>query len=168
MDGKFDGTSFGKARSPMNSYPSDESIRPEQVESIESTPQLAVNLESETMTVLTDDGSNPDIRIQNRLRILQEARKRRQHQEARCRRQHNENVNKLMLYMIDHAKTSSKGHLKNLYECFNRGQGQLCILFLILLNPSLICIKHTYHEFRTVSLFMKKISHTKAHEEDTT
>ena len=175
MDGKFDGTSFGKARSPMNSYPSDESIRPEQVESegnpnpsIESTPQLAVDLESETMTVLTDDGSNPDIRIQNRIRMLKEARKRRQYQEARWRKLNNENACKLMLHMMDHAKTSSKGYLKNLFESFKRGQGQLCILFLILLNPSLICIKHTYHEFRTVSLFMKKISHTKAHEEDTT
>jgi hypothetical protein len=138
MDGKFDGTSFGKARSPMNSYPSDESIRPEQVDSIESTPQLAVNLESETMTVLTDDGSNPTIRIQNRLRILQEARKRRQHQEARWRKDINKNACQLMLHMMDHAKKSSKGYLKNLFESFKRGQGQLCILFLILLNPSII------------------------------
>ena len=138
MDGKFDGTRFGKARSPMNSYPSDESIRPEQVESIESTPQLAVNLESETMTVLTDDGSNPDIRIKNRIRMLKEARKRRQYQEARWRKDINENACKLMLHMMDHAKTSSKGYLKNLFESFKRGQGQLCILFLILLNPSLI------------------------------
>ena len=145
MDGKFDGTSFGKARSPMNSYPSDESIRHEKEqpkldseidsEGIsntpnKSTPQLAVDLESGTMTVLTDGGSNPAIRIQNRLRILQEARKRRQHQEARWRKKHNENASKLMLYMIEHAKTTSKGHLKNLYECFNRGQGQLYILFL--------------------------------------
>ena len=59
MDGKFDGTSFGKARSPMNSYPSDESIRPEQEQpkldseidsegisniAIESTPKLDVRL----------------------------------------------------------------------------------------------------------------------------
>ena len=127
----------------MNSYPSDESIRPEQVESegdpnpsIESTPQLDVRSESGTITVLTDGGSKPAIRIQNRLRILQEARKRKQCHEARWRKHHNENVNKLMLYMIEHAKATSKGHLKNLYECFNRGQGQLYILFLILLNYS--------------------------------
>ena len=145
MDGKFDGTSFGKARSPMNSYPSDESIRPEQEQpkldseidsegisniAIESTPKLDVDLESETMTVLTDGGSNPAIRIQNRLRILQEARKRRQHQEARWRKQNKESACKLMLHMMEHAKTSSKGYLKHLYECFSKGQGQLCILFL--------------------------------------
>jgi len=138
IDGKFDGTSFGKVRSPMNSYPSDESIRPEQVESegdpnpsIESTAaQLDVRSESGTITVLTDDGSNPTIRIQNRLRILQEARKRRQHQEARWRKDINKNACQLMLHMIDHAKKSSKGYLKNLYECFNKGQGQLYILFL--------------------------------------
>ena len=155
MDGKFDGTSFGKARSPMNSYPSDESIRREQEEPKldseidsegisntpnKSTPQLAVDLESGTMTVLTDGGSNPAIRIQNRLHILQEARKRRQHQEARWRKQNKDNTCKLMLHMMDHAKTSSKGYLKNLYECFNRGEGQLCILFLILLNPSLLIL----------------------------
>ena len=94
MDGKFDGTSFGKARSPMNSYPSDESIRPEREqpkldseidsEGISNTPnksppQLDVDLESGTITVLTDSGSNPAIRIQNRRRILQEARRRRQY-----------------------------------------------------------------------------------------
>jgi len=146
MDGKFDGTSFGKARSPMNSYPSDESIRPEQVESegdpnpsIESTAaQLDVRSESGTITVLTDGGSKPAIRIQNRLRILQEARKRKQCHEARWRKHHNENVNKLMMHMMDHAKKSSKVYLKNLYECFNRGEGQLFNLFPILLNPVLI------------------------------
>ena len=142
IDGKFDGTSFGKVRSPMNSYPSDESIRHEQVESEsisntpnKSTPQLAVDSE---MTVLTDGGSNPAIRIQNRRHILQEARRRRQYQEARWRKQNADSACKLMLHMMEHAKTSSKGYLKNLYECFNRGQGQLYILFLILLNPSLI------------------------------
>jgi hypothetical protein len=130
IDGKFDGTSFGKVRSPMNLYPSDESIRPEQVESegdpnpsIESTPQLDVRSESGTITVLTDGGSKPAIRIQNRLRILQEARKRKQCHEARWRKHHNENVNKLMLHMMEHAKKSSKVYLKNLYECFNRGEG---------------------------------------------
>ena len=141
MDGKFDGTSFGKVRSPMNSYPSDESIRPEQVESegdpnpsIGTTPQLAVDMESDRTR--TDGGNKPAIRIQNRLRILQEARRRRQYQEAKWRKQNADSASKLMLYMIDHAKTTSKGHLKNLYECFNRGQGQLYILFLILLNYS--------------------------------
>ena len=120
----------------MNSYPSDESIRPEQVESegdpnpsIGTTPQLV----SESGTKTNGD---PTIRIQNRIRMLKEARKRRKNQESRWRKHHNENVNKLMLYMIEHAKATSKGHLKNLYECFNRGQGQLYILFLILLNYS--------------------------------
>ena len=149
FDGKFDGTSFGKVRSPMNSYPSDESIRhePEQPkldsengsEGIsntpnKSTPQLAVDMESDRTR--TDGGNKPAIRIQNRLRILQEARRRRQYQEAKWRKQNTDSASKLMLYMIDHAKTTSKGHLKNLYECFNRGQGQLYILFLILLNYS--------------------------------
>ena len=136
MDGKFDGTSFGKVRSPMNSYPSDESIRPEQVESegdpnpsIGTTPQLV----SESGTKTNGD---PTIRIQNRIRMLKEARKRRQNQEARWRKQNADSASKLMLPMIEHAKTTSKGHLKNLYECFNRGQGQLYILFLILLNYS--------------------------------
>ena len=151
MDGKFDGTSFGKVLSPMNSYPSDESIRPEleqpKLDSeigsesnpntiIESTPQLAVDLESGTMTILTDGGNKPAIRIQNRLRILQEARRRRQYQEAKWSKQNADSACKLMLHMMEHAKTSSKGYLKNLYECFNRGQGQLYILFLILLNYS--------------------------------
>ena len=123
IDGKFDGTSFGKVRSPMNLYPSDESIRPEQVESegdpnpsIGTTPQLV----SESGTKTNGDPNN---RIQNRLRILQEARKRKQCHEARWRKHHNENVNKLMLHMMDHAKKSSKVYLKNLYECFNRGEG---------------------------------------------
>ena len=142
MDGKFDGTSFGKVRSPMNSYPSDESIRPEQVES-EGDPNPSIeqhhNFVSESGTIDgLDEWSNPNIRIQNRLRILQEARKRRQHQEARWRKDINENACKLMLHMMDHAKKSSKVYLKNLFESFKRGQGQLCILFLILLNPSLI------------------------------
>ena len=127
MDGKFDGTSFGKARFL--------SIRPEEQPNLiseidskgfsitptESTPQLDVRSESGTIAVLT--ASNPAIRIQNRLRILQEARKRRQHQEARWRKQHNENASKLMLHMIEHAKTSSKKYLKKLYESFNRGEG---------------------------------------------
>ena len=137
MDGKFDVTSFGKARSPMNSYPSDESIRPEEQPNLiseidsegfsitptESTPQLDVRSESGTITVLTDGGSISAIRIQNRLRILQEARKRRQHQEARWRKQNTDSACKLMLHMIEHAKTSSKDYLKNLYESFNRGEG---------------------------------------------
>ena len=138
MDGKFDGTSFGKVRSPMNSYPSDESIRPEQVDSegdpnpsIGTTPQLV----SESGTKTNGD---PDIRIKNRIRMLKEARKRRRYQEARWRKHNNENACKLMLHMMEFAKTSSKGYLKNLFESFKRGQGQLCILFLILLNPSLI------------------------------
>ena len=73
MDGKFNETSFGKVRSPMNSYPSDESIRPEQEQPkldseidsdgisntpSESTPQLAFDLESETRT---DGGYNSAI-----------------------------------------------------------------------------------------------------------
>ena len=134
MDGKFGGDSFKKARSPIKSYPSDasNSIPPEQpkldleVDSItptESTPELDVRSESGTITVLTDGGSIPAIRIQNRLRILQEARKRRQFQEARWRKQHNENACKLMLHMMEHVKTSSKDYLKNLYESFNRGEG---------------------------------------------
>ena len=50
--------------------------------------------------------------------------------------------------MMEFAKTSSKGYLKNLFESFKRGQGQLCILFLILLNPSLIWVSQVpYHEF---------------------
>ena len=136
----------------MNSYPSDESIRPEEQPNLiseidskgisitptESTPQLDVRSESGTITVLTDGGSKPAIRIQNRLRILQEARKRKQCHEARWRKHHNENVNKLMMHMMDHAKKSSKVYLKNLYECFNRGEGQLFNLFPILLNPVLI------------------------------
>ena len=140
MDGKFDGTSFGQARSPMNSFPSDESIRPEQEqpkldseidsEGISNTPQLAG-----TMTVLTDGGSNPAI---HRRRILQEARKRRQCHEARWRKQNKESACKLMLHMMEHVKTSSKVYLKNLYESFNRGEGQLFNLFQILLNPVLI------------------------------
>ena len=138
MDGKFDGTSFGKVRSPMNSYPSDESIRPEQVDSegdpnpsIGTTPQLF----SESGTKTNGD---PTIRIQNRIRMLNAARKRRQYQEARWRKDINENAYKLMLHMMDHAKATSKVYLKNLFESFKRGQGQLCILFPILLNPSLI------------------------------
>jgi len=60
-----------------------------------------------------------------------------------------------MLHMMDHAKTSSKGYLKNLFESFKRGQGQLCILFLILLNPSIIWVSQVpYHEF-----VYEKISH---------
>ena len=136
MDGKFDGTSFGKARSPMNSYPSDESIRPakehltldSEIDSesfsntpSKSTPQLAA--ESGTMTVLTDGGSNPAVRIQDRRRILQEARKRRQYQEARWKKQTKDSACKLMLHMMEHAKTSSKDYLKTLYESFIRGQG---------------------------------------------
>ena len=123
MDGKFDGKSFGKARSPMNSYPSDESIRPEEEQPkldseidsegnpnppLESTPQLDVGSESGTMTVLTDGGSNPVIRSQNRRRILQEARKRRQYQEARWRKQNKDSACKLMLHMMEHAKTRAK------------------------------------------------------------
>ena len=138
MDGKFDGTSFGKARSPMNSYPSDESIRPEQVESegdpnpsIGTIPQLVS--ESGTKT-----NGEPTIRIKNRIRMLKEARKRRQCHEARWRKQNKESACKLILHMIEHAKTSSKGYLKNLYECFSKGQGQLCIWFLIISNPTLI------------------------------
>ena len=140
MDGKSNGTSFGKVRSPMNSYPSDDSIQLEkpkldsEIDSegnsntpSESTPQLAVDLESQTKT---DGGYNPAIRIQNRRRILQEARRRRQYQEARWRKHITDSACKLMLHMMEHAKTSSKGYLKNLYESFNRGQGQLCILFL--------------------------------------
>ena len=125
-----------KVRSPMNSYPSDESIRPEQVESegnpnpsIGTTPQLV----SESGTKTNGD---PTIRIQNRIRMLKEARKRRQHQDAKWRKQNVDSACKLMLHMMEFAKTSSKGYLKNLYECFNRGQGQLYILFLILLNYS--------------------------------
>ena len=146
MDGKFGGASFKNARSPMKSYPSDDSnsIPPEQpkldleIESddisntpSEFPPQLAVDLESETRT---DGGSSPAIRMQKRRRILQEARRRRQYQEARWRKQNKDSACKLMLHMMEHAKTSSKDYLKNLYESFNRGQGQLCILFLILLN----------------------------------
>ena len=152
MDGKFKGTSFGKARSPMNPYPSDESIRPEEQPNLiseidsegisitptESTPQLDVRSESGTITVLTDGGSKPAIQIQNRIRMLKEARKRRQHQEARWRKQNRESACKLMRHMLEHAKTSSKVYLKNLYECFNRGEGQLFNLFQILLNPVLI------------------------------
>ena len=141
IDAKNDRNSFGKVRSPMNSYPSDESIRHEQEIDSEgisntpnkSTPQLAVDLESDRTRT---DGGYPAIRIQNRLRILQEARRRRQYKEAKWRKQNKDSACKLMLHMMEHAKTSSKGYLKNLYESFNRGQGQLCILFLILLNYS--------------------------------
>ena len=147
MDGKFCGTSFEKARSPINSFPSDDSIPTPKLDSenesegnpnppIESTPQLNVDPENGTMTVLTDGGSNPAIRIQNRRRILQEARRRRQYQEAKWRKQSKESASKLMLHMMEHAKSSSKGYLKHLHGCFIRGQGQLCILFLILLNYS--------------------------------
>ena len=138
FDGKFDGTSFGKVRSPMNSYPSDESIRPEQVESegdpnpsIGTTPQLV----SESGTKTNGD---PTIRIRNRIRMLKESRKRKQYQEARWRKQNKESACKLMLHMMELAKTSSKVYLKNLYESFNRGEGQLFNLFQILLNPVLI------------------------------
>ena len=70
--------------------------------------------------------------------MLKEARKRRQYHEARWRKQNKESACKLMLHMMELAKTSSKVYLKNLYESFNRGEGQLFNLFQILLNPVLI------------------------------
>ena len=50
MDGKFGGTSFEKARSPLKSYPSDDSIQPEQTK-----------LDSE---IDSNENPNPSIEIE--------------------------------------------------------------------------------------------------------
>ena len=165
QDGKFDGTSFGKIRSPRNSFQTDESIRADEEQPIldsdidspiESTPKLDVCSESGTMTVLTDGGiggSNPAIRIKNRRLILQEARRRRKFHDARFRKEIKNNACELMLHMMEHAKTSSKGYLKNLYECFSKGQGQLCILFLTFSVHRSFVLSASFHDIFSHKMF---------------